>query len=991
METTYRVSASNTAEITIRQRWKAFTAQGRTAISQIRIPYEPAFEDVEFKYVKTLKKDGSTVDGDPAGAFDVAASDGLAAFFTDSKWRTILPPNFETGDSVEYEAVRRLRQWPTPGDFWIVHDLTTSVPVLSETVVLDLPAGREVALLESQTIPGKTEIVNGRRIERWVLANHEPAKAGVEATAPLFAVSSILSWDGLGAWMYSLNKSAAAPAPEIAALAAKLTADKSTGQERITALYTYVATKVRYVSVSFGLGRFAPHAASAVLHNAYGDCKDQTALLSALLTAAGFQPHAVLITPAIGVRVPRVPAPDQFSHEFTAVETKSGLIFLDTSMGPAPPQVLPPGVRGRSALLVGEKTSTIIDIPMQSPVPARLTSALKGKVTAAGVFEGSTLLEVQGIAEPVVRRIFLDSSEVEKEKILQQFAGPELRNANVRQISSADPDDLTKPFRVECQLSEKNFFPPARTSMRIMLSVPSSLAELDAVKKPDNPLPLEPFVANMSMDLAVDTSLLISDGMPVHIKTAFGTFDSEFSYRNGHLILTRSLEFNGAAIAPSDWDKFISFMHSVIEETARGFTLERHTPSPAVTGLSQSIQEGRAAFQRRDYEAAKRAYLEATRLDPKSRSAWDDLGRAYAALHEYTAAERAYKRQIEINPNDVYAYNDLGLLYRALKRDDDAIAYFRKQIGVVPRDRYAHQNLSVSLAAKNQWQQAREEAAIAADITPEDAAKWARLGRAEIKTGHIDEARKSFARALAQVHDAMVENNIAYYMADAGIDLDKAWLLVLGTLNPEARLACEPATLSEDDKCSAQLRRIALMLDTAGWVLFRQGKFTEAEPYLSSSYVITPRASTEVHLSAILARSGRLDESLKYFAYASSRADFSRVESSEVRRELANALGGEQQLDSRLKQIQPPVASPGPAAHITALVDGQGKVLDAKSADPRSPGSLVDQTKSLKLPPISWPEHSIKSVRTIGFRQTGAGWSPIQSFVGSASEPPVIR
>jgi hypothetical protein len=119
--------------------------------------------------------------------------------------------------------------------------------------------------------------------------------------------------------------------------------------------------------------------------------------------------------------------------------------------------------------------------------------------------------------------------------------------------------------------------------------------------------------------------------------------------------------------------------------------------------------------------------------------------------------------------------------------------------------------------------------------------------------------------------------------------------VVSGTLNPEARLACQPEALAQDDKCSAQLRRLAFMLDTAGWVLYRQGKLIDAEPYLLSSYAIVPRAQTEMHLSTLLARSGRINESLKYFSEARSRTDFARIDSSEAHRELVKSAGGEKQ------------------------------------------------------------------------------------------------
>ncbi len=942
-------------------------------------------------FVKTIKKDGSVVDGDLAGAFDTSPfQEPLAPVFDDTKYRTILPPNVETGDSVEYEIVEHVRKWPKAGDFWLVHYLTTDIPTLSETVILDLPADRKVAFYESATVSGRTEIANGRRIERWMSVNSDPATA-TDSAAPLFAVSSVSSWDAFGEWVRSLNEPSAEPTPEIKTLAAKLIANKSTEQEQIAALYGYVATKIRYVGISFGLGRLQPHTAARVLHNAYGDCKDQTALLSALLKAAGFRAYSVLTTPGAGVAVPGVPEFEQFNHEFTAVDTKSGLMFLDTTMGPVQPGLLQPGVRGHSALLIGDKTSSVVDIPLHSPVPERVATTLTGKVTSAGAFEGSARLEFQGFAEPVLRRIFLDATDAEKEKILQKLAGPEFGNAHVRQMSSADPSDLTKPFWVQFELSDKNFFSQAKTSMEIKLDWPASLAALLEAKNPQKSTPIDSASITRSMDLIVDTTLLIANGMPVHSKTPFGSMDSEFSYLSGHLMLKRSFQLNGGVIAPSDWKEFVSFMRSAEDATARGFTLERHSPARSSTSaqLSSSalaMREASQAFDRRDYEAAKRSYLEVVRLEPQSPVAWNNLGRTYSALHDYSGAEQAYKRQIEINPEDAYAYNNLGLLYQSLSRQDDAIASFQKQIALNSRDRFAHFNLSNSFWATRQWEQARQEAIIAAEISPEAATRWVQLGKTQIKTQHIQEARDSFERALAQGHDALAENNIAYELADAGIDLDKAWKLVASALDSD-RDVCQPESLAKDDQCSTQLRRISTRLDTAGWVLYRQGNLAEALPYLLSAYAITARTEVELHLSMALAKSGRLDEALKHYADAHARADFSRFDSGEARGELVRAVAGEAVLDSRLEQLQIKPAPSEFTPRVIALVDEHGKVVEAQSADPRTPDSLVSEAKSLTLEPLSWPAHSIRSIRTIEFRRDGAQWSPTRSYVGQAPEP----
>jgi len=982
-EVTYRIQADNSGDVTMHERSRSLTGEGRRNISRIQIEYLPGFQEVEFKLVRTLKKDGSIVTGEPSSAFDTATPPANTQLpsFEDTRFKTILAPNVEIGDSVEYEAVLHIHKWLKPGDFWFEHFLATGVRVLSETVVLEVPADRKISFFENPAVPGKTEITNGRRVERW-----QTAKATDGAT-PLFAVSSLQSWDEVGGWIRSLNDATAEPAPEIAALAAKLTANKVTEQDRIDALYAYVATKVRYVSVSFGLGRLQPHAASTVLHNAYGDCKDQTTLLSALLRAAGFKAYAVLTTPGIGVRVSSVPSPDQFSHEFTAVDTKAGLLFLDTSMGPVSPGVLGLWVRGRSALLIREKNASLIDIPIQGPVPNRIGGTLKGKVTAAGAFEGSMRFDFQGIAEAGMRSQFADATDSEKETLLRPLKGLQFQNAPIGKISTGDPYDFRKPFWIQWEMSDNKFFPSWEPSKKVIAPAPVVAgAGLAGMGKSEKPFPMEPISMTIDIDLIVDPSLTIVNGMPIHSKSRFGTFDSEYSYRSGHLILALSFQLNGTTIAPSDWSAFTSFITSALTDQATNFTLERHSPSTS-PAVARAMQQGAAAYQRRDFEASKLAYLEATRLDPQNRSeAWDNVGRAYAALHEYDEAEKAFKRQIAANPKDLYAYNSLGVMYRNMKRYPDAIEYFHKQIAVNPRDRYAHDNLGISFAALNRWEEARAESEIAVELTPDDVARRIRLGRAQVKTGHHSEAAENFKQALAQPHDSMAENNVAYYMTEGGMDLEKAWKLVAGALNSEAKLFCRPEALIVEPKCDAQLQRLAHMLDTSGWVLYQQGKIAESEPYLTSAFAISPHAETETHFATLLARLGRVEESLKCLADVASLARFAAADTREVRSELAKALGGESVLNSRLSQIQTDRLAQGTLTRILALVDESGRVIDARGLDPQVPRSITDAAKSFTLPAISWPDHSIRSIRTIELRQAGGKWLPERSWVGEPAE-----
>jgi tetratricopeptide (TPR) repeat protein len=407
----------------------------------------------------------------------------------------------------------------------------------------------------------------------------------------------------------------------------------------------------------------------------------------------------------------------------------------------------------------------------------------------------------------------------------------------------------------------------------------------------------------------------------------------------------------------------------------------------ASTTLSQALRDGAAAMQRHDSEGVRQAALKATAIDPQNQLALFYLAWSYDALGDLAKSEEAYKALIAINPRHTSAHNNLAIVYRKMGRIDEAIASYRKQIEVTPRSSFAGWGLATILASQDQWDEARKWAALAAELTPEDVKRWQLLGKAQIKTGHIDEARQSFTRLLALPHDAMMDNNVAYAMADAGADLDNSWHLISKALEATAPQVCEPEGLSDGDKCTPPLRQIAYMLDTAGWVLYRQGKTKEAEPYLRSAFAITPRSETELHLAVVLAKTGRLDEAVSLFAEARRHTDFERLDTHETVRELAKAAGGDAELDTLLGRAPlPPSLAPADAKAV-ALVDRNGKVIDVQAIAPAVPG-LAEAAKSLTLAALSWPGHSIGSIRTIEFQRIGDQWSPSETYAGQTPPPP---
>lgn len=217
------------------------------------------------------------------------------------------------------------------------------LPVRRSRFHLSVPAGWAVHAVPFAASPVRTQ-------NTWELRDLPARPAGLprlavtllpnQANLPRFA-----SWSDVASWMASRSESAAQPSPKVVALAQKLTAQLATERERIQALAVYVQ-RLRYLAINQNLGQgggFTPSPAATVLARGYGDCKDKSTLLRALLHAVRINSWLVAINSSDRSRVrPEWPSPRVFNHAIVAIETSTGLVYFDpsdphTTLGDLPP------------------------------------------------------------------------------------------------------------------------------------------------------------------------------------------------------------------------------------------------------------------------------------------------------------------------------------------------------------------------------------------------------------------------------------------------------------------------------------------------------------------------------------------------------------------------------------------------------------------------------------------------------------------------------
>src|SRR6202166_5200854 len=305
---TYRFESDGTGRRETVARIKVQSEAGVQQWGQIQIGYNSANERVEIGYVRVVKADGSVVKAGEDSVQDLTAPvEREAPVYTDYRQKHITVPGLRPGEVLEYDMVTVIHTPLAAGQFWADYEFDKSNITLDETVDVDVPASRPLKLKCNPGLDPKITEENGRRIYHWSgshleredetakAKNKKKKKRRLDEDRPDIQLTTFESWEQVGRWYASLEKDRRMPSPEVRSKAQELTKGMNGDMEKIEALYDCVAKNSRYVSLSLGVGRYQPHAASDVLHDQYGDCKDKHTLLASLLEAEGLHASSVLI------------------------------------------------------------------------------------------------------------------------------------------------------------------------------------------------------------------------------------------------------------------------------------------------------------------------------------------------------------------------------------------------------------------------------------------------------------------------------------------------------------------------------------------------------------------------------------------------------------------------------------------------------------------------------------------------------------------------
>ncbi|MDV0438213.1 DUF3857 domain-containing transglutaminase family protein [Xanthomonas sacchari] len=425
------------------------TKAGVDQFSQVRLGYSEKLETLEVLAAYTLTPDGLRHDV-PADKIytQESYSSATAAMYADRKVKVVVFPNLMPGARLVYR-VRRTQNVPYfPGYFSLWETFSVFSQYDDATVTLVAPRRLQMHLYTRGVQGSNTPTIDGEQARwEWRYSRREPMKsqnwsAATWEFSPTIMASSFRRWSQMAQAYQHSSAAAAQVTPKVRARAEQITAGIGDRRAQAAALYEWVARNIRYVAVYLGNGGLQPNSADSILDNHYGDCKDHTVVLEALLAAKGIASTPVLLGAQGGPTLPEVPVLGRFNHAITYLPEFK--LYVDSTSPYARFGQLPAGDLGVPVLHTAD--GTVARTPPDDAKVNRYLAETDYRFAADGSVSGITRLDSGDVGEIGLRTMFVQLNAQNRTRIEESIVAASGFDGSGELLLQGAPQDLSRPF-----------------------------------------------------------------------------------------------------------------------------------------------------------------------------------------------------------------------------------------------------------------------------------------------------------------------------------------------------------------------------------------------------------------------------------------------------------------------------------------------------------------------------------------------------------------
>ena len=336
----YEVQDEHTAVLRVKNRILVLSYNGKKEFSELKIPFNPACEDVRLEHGAVVSPAGARREISEGEIHVMDAGwNASARRYTGGKLLVANFPGVEIGSTIELEYVVTSHDRPFLSAF-ITFQATNEL--VQKTATMRAPAGLPVRTWltgPAGIVQEKKSTEAGRQATEWRADNVRPLPAeGLLPPDWAYLAGAGFFVGEESAYLHRLTDvllDRSRQSVKASALARELAARSGPGVAAVRAIRDHLARSIRLAGPSFDeLPLTELSGADTTLADGYGHAADRAILFHAMLLAAGFQPEFVLaseLTPAGGLvkLAGSLPLPATFTTPLVRVKVDGATYYLN--------------------------------------------------------------------------------------------------------------------------------------------------------------------------------------------------------------------------------------------------------------------------------------------------------------------------------------------------------------------------------------------------------------------------------------------------------------------------------------------------------------------------------------------------------------------------------------------------------------------------------------------------------------------------------------